>query len=294
MSNTTKDPLLRIMRRFMGWSLIEIEWFEPVFLSAMCSPGFHAWFHLHRFVGARDHSHKHLSGLWVVLSLQVFIHTVLYVHSQSCRLEPYGAQRETSNLLTFSEKRKQTKENHKNCLVWDHESLDLLTAYAIKVIRSQGQQTPKNENTNETTRPTSIKQSSHCRKATERDICTPCAGGGGFDYFVSSVLARQKLQYIWNSKCRDVNWRLAENLFSFRVFALFFKQLSQMNLKRESEMSQNFVRQLTQLKYAQSNQGRCWRLTRMAKWPRSVRRKSGASSVHSLYIQQTWRRTSTR
>lgn len=191
-------------------------------------------------------------------------------------------------------KRNKQKKNHKNCLVWDHESLDLLTAYAIKVIRSQGQQTPKNENTNETTRPTSIKQGSHCRKATERDICTPCAGGGGFDYFVSSVLARQKLQYIWNSKCRDVNWRLAENLFSFRVFALFFKQLSQMNLKRESEMSQNFVRQLTQLKYAQSNQGRCWRLTRMAKWPRSVRRKSGASSVHSLYIQQTWRRTSTR
>lgn len=28
-------------------------------------------------------------------------------------------------------------------------------------------------------------------------------------------------------------------------------------------------------------------LTQMAKWPRSVRRIFGASSVHNLYIQQT-------
>ena len=44
-------------------------------------PGFHAWFDFHRFLRARHHSHKHFSGLWVVLSLQVFIHTVLYVCS---------------------------------------------------------------------------------------------------------------------------------------------------------------------------------------------------------------------
>lgn len=73
----------------------------------MVSPGFHARFNFHRFVGARHHSHKHLSGLWVVLSLQVFIHTVLNVHSQSCRLQPYSVQtqetffREMSNLLTL-------------------------------------------------------------------------------------------------------------------------------------------------------------------------------------------------
>lgn len=63
------------------------------------SPGFHAWFYFHRFVGARHHSHKHLPGLWVVLSLQVFIHTVLYVHSQSCRLQPYSVQTNTREKL---------------------------------------------------------------------------------------------------------------------------------------------------------------------------------------------------
>lgn len=56
----------------------------------MFSPGFHAWFNLHRFVGARHHSHKHLAGLRVILSLQVFINTILYVHSQSCWLQPYS------------------------------------------------------------------------------------------------------------------------------------------------------------------------------------------------------------
>lgn len=56
----------------------------------MVSPGFHALFNFHRFVRARHHSHKHLSRLWVVLSLQVFINTILYIHSQSCWLQPYG------------------------------------------------------------------------------------------------------------------------------------------------------------------------------------------------------------
>lgn len=65
----------------------------------MLSPGFHAWFNLHRFVGARHHSHKHLSGLRVVLSLQVFIHTILYVHSQSCRLQPYSEHNHTRDIL---------------------------------------------------------------------------------------------------------------------------------------------------------------------------------------------------
>lgn len=79
----------------------------------MHSPGFHAWFNLHCFVRARHHSHKHLSSLWVVLSLQVFIHTVLYVHSQSCRLQPFSEQthgRNISNLLlllTFQDERRE-------------------------------------------------------------------------------------------------------------------------------------------------------------------------------------------
>lgn len=56
----------------------------------MILPGFHARLNLHRFVGARHHSHKHLPGLRMVLSLQVFIHTVFYVRSQSRRLQPYN------------------------------------------------------------------------------------------------------------------------------------------------------------------------------------------------------------
>lgn len=58
------------------------------------SPGFHAGFDLHCFVRARHHSHKHLSCLWVVLSLQVFIHTIFYVHSQPCGLQPCNEQTE--------------------------------------------------------------------------------------------------------------------------------------------------------------------------------------------------------
>lgn len=54
------------------------------------SPGFHARLDFHRFIRARHHSHKHLSGLRVVLSLQVFIHTVFNVGSQSCWLQPYN------------------------------------------------------------------------------------------------------------------------------------------------------------------------------------------------------------
>lgn len=63
-----------------------------VLLTGLLLPGFHAWFNLHRFLRARHHSHKHLSGLWVVLSLQVFIHTVLYVCSQARGLKPFDAQ----------------------------------------------------------------------------------------------------------------------------------------------------------------------------------------------------------
>lgn len=35
----------------------------------------------------------------------------------------------------------------------------------------------------------------------------------------------------------EVYWRFAVNLFSFRVFPLFFKQLSQMNLGKEVQLS---------------------------------------------------------
>lgn len=52
-------------------------------------PGLHARLHLHRFVRAGDHSHKHLPGLWVVLPLQVLIHSVLDVCPQPRGLQPF-------------------------------------------------------------------------------------------------------------------------------------------------------------------------------------------------------------
>lgn len=67
-------------------------------LLMMVLPSFHAWFNLHRFIRACHHSYKHFPSLWVVLSLQVFIHTVLYVRSQSCCLQPYNRQAQGRSL----------------------------------------------------------------------------------------------------------------------------------------------------------------------------------------------------
>lgn len=67
-------------------------------LLMMLLPSFHAWFNLHRFIRACHHSYKHFPSLWVVLSLQVFIHTVLYVRSQSCCLQPYNRQAQGRSL----------------------------------------------------------------------------------------------------------------------------------------------------------------------------------------------------
>lgn len=67
-------------------------------LLMMVLPSFHAWFNLHRFIRTCHHSYKHFPSLWVVLSLQVFIHTVLYVRSQSCCLQPYNRQAQGRSL----------------------------------------------------------------------------------------------------------------------------------------------------------------------------------------------------